>query len=233
MEPISNDTVVDTQASVASVSEPAQTGQEPSTTVDPTLTAGEGAGEVDVTGETQAPDTQINEPTPSDEFVMKDYKVPSDLTIPDEALADILEVIKDIDFTKKSGVDELLRRVVNKNIEAQKAVAEAERVASEQFYSGLTESLKKDPDFGLDYDNNIAIGKRLVEELGGKEAIDFANNARLFDTPPMAKLFARLAKERRDATLIRGTAKVQEAPKTGTDSRGIPMFDVSKSLGSK
>jgi hypothetical protein len=233
MEPISNDTVVDTQASVASVSEPAQTGQEPSTTVDPTLTAGEGAGEVDVTGETQAPDTQINEPTPSDEFVMKDYKVPSDLTIPDEALADILEVIKDIDFTKKSGVDELLRRVVNKNIEAQKAVAEAERVASEQFYSGLTESLKKDPDFGLDYDNNIAIGKRLVEELGGKEAIDFVNNARLFDTPPMAKLFARLAKERRDATLIRGTAKVQEAPKTGTDSRGIPMFDVSKSLGSK
>ena len=233
MEPISNDTVVDTQASVASVSEPAQTGQEPSTTVDPTLTAGEGAGEVDVPGETQAPDTQINEPTPSDEFVMKDYKVPSDLTIPDEALADILEVIKDIDFTKKSGVDELLRRVVNKNIEAQKAVAEAERVASEQFYSGLTESLKKDPDFGLDYDNNIAIGKRLVEELGGKEAIDFANNARLFDTPPMAKLFARLAKERRDATLIRGTAKVQEAPKTGTDSRGIPMFDVSKSLGSK
>lgn len=233
MEPISNDTVVDTQASVASVSEPAQTGQEPSTTVDPTLTAGEGAGEVDVTGETQAPDTQINEPTPSDEFVMKDYKAPSDLTIPDEALADIMEVIKDIDFTKKSGVDELLRRVVNKNIEAHKAVAEAERVASEQFYSGLTESLKKDPDFGLDYDNNIAIGKRLVEELGGKEAIDFANNARLFDTPPMAKLFARLAKERRDATLIRGTAKVQEAPKTGTDSRGIPMFDVSKSLGSK
>lgn len=228
-----NDTVVSPQASADPVLEAAQTAQEPSSTVDPVVNAGEGAGEGGESIDTQAPETLSNEPTPSDEFVMKDYKLPSDLTIPDEALADIMEVIKDVDITKKSGVDELLRRVVQKNIAAQKAIAEAEKVASEQFYSGLVESLKKDPDFGLDYDNNIAIGKRLVEELGGQEAIDFANNARLFDTPPMAKLFARLAKERRDATLIRGTPKVKEAPKTGTDSRGIPMFDVSKSLGSK
>lgn len=223
---------VSNPASVDTVLEAAQTAQEPSSTVDPVINAGEGAGEDGGLIDTQAPDTQINEPTPSDEFVMKDYKLPSDLTIPDEALADIMEVIKDVDITKKSGVDELLRRVVQKNIAAQKAIAEAEKVASEQFYNDLTESLKKDPDFGLDYDNNIAIGKRLVEELGGKEALDFANTARLFDTPPMAKLFAKLAKERRDATLIRGTAKVQEQPKQGTDSRGIPMFDVSKSLGS-
>lgn len=233
MEPINNDPVVDTQASVDPVSEPAQTGQEPSSTVDPVIEAGEGAGESGEPIDTQAPDTQINEPTESDEFVMKDYKVPSDLTIPDEALADIMEVIKDIDFTKKSGVDEMLRRYVQKSVAAQKAFVEAEKTASEQFYNGLTESLKKDPDFGIDYDNNIAIGKRLVEEMGGKEALDFATTARLFDTPPMAKMFARLAKERRDATLIRGTAKTQEAPKTGTDNRGIPMFDVSKSLGSE
>lgn len=232
MEQILNDAVVDPQASVDPVSEPAQPGQEPSLTTDPVINAGEGAGDGGEPVDTQAPETPNNEPTPSDEFVMKDYKLPSDLTIPDEALADIMEVIKDVDITKKSGVDELLRRVVQKNIAAQKAIAEAEKVASEQFYSGLTESLKKDPDFGLDYDNNIAIGKRLVEEMGGKEALDFANTARLFDTPPMAKMFARLAKERRDATLIRGTAKVQEQPKNGTDNRGIPMFDVSKSLGS-
>ena len=231
MEQILNDTVVN-EPSVTSASEPAQPGQEPSLTVDPVIDAGEGAGENGDAIDTQAPNNPTNEPTPSDEFVMKDYKLPSDLTIPDEALADIMEVIKDVDITKKSGVDELLRRVVQKNIAAQKAIAEAEKVASEQFYNGLTESLKKDPDFGLDYDNNIAIGKRLVEEMGGKEALEFADNARLFDTPPMAKLFARLAKERRDATLIRGTAKVQEQPKQGTDSRGIPMFDVSKSLGS-
>lgn len=231
MEQNQNDPVVN-PASVDTALEAAQTAQEPSSTVDPTLAAGEGAGESGESIETQAPDTQNNEPTPSDEFVLRDYKAPSDLSIPDEALADIMEVIKDIDFTKKSGVDEMLRRYVQKSITNQKTFAEAQKTASEQFYNGLTESLKKDPDFGIDYDNNIAIGKRLVEEMGGKEALDFATTARLFDTPPMAKLFARLAKERRDATLIRGTAKVQEQPKTGTDSRGIPMFDVSKSLGS-
>lgn len=218
--------------SVDTALEAAQTANEPSSTVDPVIPAGEGAGEDGGSIESQAPDNPVNEPTPSDEFVMKDYKAPSDLTIPEEALTNIMEVIKDIDFTKKSGVDEMLRRLVTKNVEAHKAAVEAEKAASEQFYNGLTESLKKDPDFGLDYDNNIAIGKRLVEELGGQEAIDFANNARLFDTPPMAKLFARLAKERRDATLIRGTPKVKEQPKSGTDHRGIPMFDVSKSLGS-
>lgn len=233
MEQNLNDTVVDTQASVDPVSESAQTEQNQSATVDPIIDAGEGAGEGGEAVDTEAPDTQSNEPAPSDEFVMKDYTVPSDLSIPDEALANIMEVIKDIDFTKKSGVDEMLRRLVTKNVEAQKAAVEAEKQASEQFYNGLTESLKKDPDFGLDYDNNIAIGKRLVEELGGKEAMDFAETARLFDTPPMAKLFARIAKERRDATLIRGSAtKTQEQPKGGLDSRGIPQFDVSKSLGS-
>lgn len=233
MEQNLNDTVVDTQASVDPVSESAQTEQNQSATVDPIIDTGEGAGEGGETVDTEAPDTQSNEPTPSDEFVMKDYTVPSDLSIPDEALANIMEVIKDIDFTKKSGVDEMLRRLVTKNVEAQKAAVEAEKQASEHFYKGLTESLKKDPDFGLDYDNNIAIGKRLVEELGGKEAMDFAETARLFDTPPMAKLFARIAKERRDATLIRGNAaKTQEQPKAGLDSRGIPQFDVSKSLGS-
>ena len=231
MDEILNDTVVDT-ASANPVSESAQTEQEPSSTVDPIIDAGEGAGTDGDPIESQAPDNQNNEPTPSDEFVMKDYKAPSDLTIPDEALADIMEVIKDIDFTKKSGVDEMLRRIVQKNVAAKKASVEAEKKASEQFYNGLTETLKKDPDFGLDYDNNIAMGKRLVEELGGKEALDFADTARLFDTPPMAKLFAKIAKERRDATLIRGKAKATEAPKSGTDVRGIPQFDVSKSLGS-
>lgn len=232
METELNNPVVD-PASVDPVLEPAQTGNEPSLTVDPIIEAGEGAGsEGESIDDTQAPENPVNEPTPSDEFVMKDYKIPSDVTIPEEALADIMEVIKDVDITKKSGVDELLRRIVQKNVAAQKAMAEAEKTASEQFYNGLAESLKKDPDFGLDYDNNVAIGKRLVEEMGGKEALDFANDARLFDTPPMAKMFARLAKERRDATLIRGTTKVAEQPKSGTDKRGIPMFDVSKSIGS-
>lgn len=233
MEPISNNPVVDTTASVDPALEAAQTAQEPSQTVDPTNTAGEGVGEGGEAIETQTPDPASNEPSLSDAFVLKDYKAPGDLNIPDEALADILSVIKDIDITTKSGVDELLRRYVQKSVEGHKAAVEADKAASEQFYNGLVESLKKDPDFGLDYDNNIAIGKRLVEELGGQEALDFANTARLFDTPPMAKLFAKLAKERRDATLIRGTAAKQTAPVAGTDNRGIPQFDVSKSLGSK
>lgn len=227
-----NNPVASTTASVDTVLEAAPAAQEPSSTVDPVIPAGEGAGEDGEAIETQAPNTQTNEPTPSDEFVMSDYEVPSDLNIPTEALADIMEVIKDVDITKKSGVDEMLRRLVKKNVDAQKAAVEAEKQASDKFYEGLVESLKKDPDFGLDYDNNIAIAKRLVEEMGGQEAIDFANTARLFDTPPMAKMFARLAKERRDATLIRGSAPKAEVPKTGTDSRGIPQFDVSKSIGS-
>lgn len=233
MEPISNNPVVDTTASVDPALEAAQTAQEPSQTVDPTNIAGEGVGEGGEAIETQTPDSGNNEPTLSDVFVMKDYKAPSDVNIPDEALADIMSIIKDIDFTTKSGVDEMLRRYAQKSAEGRKAAIEADKAASEQFYNGLVESLKKDPDFGLDYENNIAIGKRLVEELGGQEALDFANTARLFDTPPMAKLFAKLAKERRDATLIRGTAAKQAAPVAGTDKRGIPQFDVSKSLGSK
>lgn len=215
--------------------QPAQT-NEPVTETVPT----EGVEGVSDTGsepvdvETQTPEeVEHNEPTDTDNFVMQDYKAPSELGIEDEALANAMSVIKDIDFTKKSGVDEFLKRVVTQSREAQKKYAEAEKAATEKFYSDLTESLKKDPDFGVNYENNLVIGRKLVEEMGGKEALDFANTARLFETPIMAKLFARLAKERQDAKLVRGTAPKSETPTTGTDSRGIPAFDVSNSLGSK
>ena len=209
------------ESSAETVAEPV--GSEGVAPAEETVTEGEA---------TQTPESGNNEPADSDVFVLQDYKAPSELDIDDDALAGALEVIKDIDFTKKSGVDEFLKRVLTNARQRQKEAIEAEKVATDKFYADLTETLKKVPDFGVNEDNNITLGRKLVEEMGGKEALDFASTARLFETPVMAKLFARLAKERQDAKLVRGTPSAPSKPVTGTTSRGIPAFDVSNSLGS-
>lgn len=193
-----------------------------------TTPGGEGTETIPTEGDGEG-GKQVETP---DVFDFKAYKAPSDVTVSDEGLAEVLTAIKDIDFTKKSGVDEFIRRVVKMSGEGMKKAQEAERIQTENFYKEMAETLKKDPDFGIEYENNIAISKKLVEDLGGKEALDFANNARLFDTPVMARLLTKLAKERRDATLTKGTAtKTVSQPTTGMDSKGIPQFDVTQSLG--